>query len=91
MDYDSDDPGNVNEFQWEFPAPLMIENEDNKLVTVRQFVTEVHQYLYSHVELLRLLKGSLLGEPAVDADGLTGREHVWVRKYRLPDNVGIFF
>ncbi|KAI4626770.1 hypothetical protein J4E83_003923 [Alternaria metachromatica] len=45
------------------PPPLIIENEDGKHITLRQFVTEVHAYLNEHLAELKRAQRVMAAEP----------------------------
>ncbi|KAI4926510.1 hypothetical protein J4E85_006804 [Alternaria conjuncta] len=45
------------------PPPLIIENEDGKHITLRQFVTEVHAYLNEHLAELKKAQRVMAAEP----------------------------
>jgi hypothetical protein len=73
------------------PATLRIESEDGALITLRQFVTELHSYARCHLKELRKVKGVLYGKPVTHADGTYGRVITDGCPIRLPDSFGKYF
>ena len=79
------------EERYQPPAALRIDNQDGSPITLRHFVTEVHNYVGRNLEEIKRVKGEMYGEPVAHADGTQGKVITFGRPVRLPDSIGIFF
>jgi hypothetical protein len=82
---------NEEQYRYQPPAPLTIDNERGIPITIRQFVISVHAYLNRNKEEIKAVKGELYGRPHFSADGTeVGRETVYGQNF-MPSNTDIFF
>jgi hypothetical protein len=51
------------------PAPLAINEEGKKGITIGQCITQVHAYLNTHEQEIRKVVGETYGVPMIDIDG----------------------
>jgi hypothetical protein len=77
------------EDQYKGPANLSINNHDNP-ITMRQFVTEVHEYLNREdvMSVIKETKAIFYGTPRADG---TGRDCVYEHLVTLPEDVEFWF
>jgi hypothetical protein len=78
------------EERYQPPTALKIDNDDGSLITLRQFVTELHAYVHRNLEEIKRVKSELYGKPVTHADGTLGRVVTAGRPVKPPDDVRIF-
>jgi hypothetical protein len=86
------DIGAPEEYRYKMPANLSINNLDGRPITLGQFVTEVHAYLnrVEIIEDIKKIKGAFRGHTVTRKDGSRGKEIVYGRPPRLPEDIEIF-
>jgi hypothetical protein len=79
------------EERYQPPPALKIDNTDGSPITLRQFVIELHAYIQRNRQEIIRVKAEMYGTPITHADGSQGREIVFGRPAKLPDDIDIRF
>jgi hypothetical protein len=86
-----DDEPEEEEFLYKPPPALKVWNKNGNVITLGQFVTEVHEYVSRNMEEILRVKGELFGELLTHADGSQMRVITEGRPVLLPIDIGVYF
>ncbi|KAF1840368.1 uncharacterized protein K460DRAFT_296082 [Cucurbitaria berberidis CBS 394.84] len=79
------------QYRYQSPAALTINNEGNHPITLGQFVTQAHAYLNRNMKEIKKIKSENYGELVERSDGSQGRVVTNGHPVSLPNDIKFFF